>query len=393
MPLPVSGPTSSRMSHAPVRTVMVYLTDACNLRCGYCFVRKGSRRMSPQTAERLVEFLFRRDLAPSEETVQVNFFGGEPFLELERMEQIVRGATRYRPNAGRNFTFSATTNGTLCGPAELSLVRESRMKLMVSLDGGPELTAQDRPFPDGTSPHEIVIRNLGLFLEASPEVTIRATFTPRSHDLVARVKTLLGTGARSLVLSPVLEPTWEGQAEALGTAYQALAEWYLENAGPERVPPLAITNGILHLWHSYQMGGARPVRSCPAGHSLLGIDPDGHVMPCHNFLEQSPEHFGTLEDPGLFSERRRPFVEFDSSRLAGCSSCEAAPTCCGGCRAMALRKKVGMEGTYGSHCLTMRAHHRAAVYLYDSLAERGWLGAMLRQRSAGAASLANPIFR
>jgi len=59
------------------------LTEACNLRCPYCYVPKTGRRMTEETALRAVDFLL--DRAPPPSRLSLSSFGGEPFLAQDRM--------------------------------------------------------------------------------------------------------------------------------------------------------------------------------------------------------------------------------------------------------------------------------------------------------------------
>ena len=366
-----------RLPHAPVRTVMVYLTEDCNLRCSYCFVHKRPRRMSAQTAERVVDFLLRRDLAPTEEAIQVNFFGGEPFLELDRMEQILDGCRRGKPNARRAFQFSATTNGTIWNDRVGRIVSDHRMVLLVSLDGGPSTTAADRPFASGRSPHDLIVSNLGHLKEVAHDLLVRATFTPDGLDLPERVQALMDIGAPAVALFPVQECAWEHALPEVDRAYERLGQWFLEHSTPDSLPPLVVTRKLLLEWHRHLKTGSRPPRPCPVGHSLLGIDPEGQVMPCHRFLDRRQDHLGTLEEPGLRSEARRPYLALGSETLADCSGCPAAGVCGGGCRLVPLQKGHELHQVDPAYCIPMRAHHRAVVALYDELARRGWLRSAL----------------
>src|SRR5690606_15076585 len=149
------------------------------------------------------------------------------------------------------------------------------MILLVSLDGGPAATAADRPFVSGRSPHDLILANLPRLKEAARDLLVRATFTPRGLDLVERVEALLDAGAPAVALFPVQEFPWEGSVDAVEEAYGRLAEWFLAHSSPRSTPPLVVTRKLLLQWQWYLKTGQRPVRPCPVGHSLIGVDPDG----------------------------------------------------------------------------------------------------------------------
>ncbi|MGQ9462849.1 MAG: radical SAM protein [Candidatus Fervidibacter sp.] len=64
----------------------MFLTEACNLRCDYCFVatKKGYKRMSRDVAKRAVDFLMKE--SREEREVTITFFGGEPLPAIPLMK-------------------------------------------------------------------------------------------------------------------------------------------------------------------------------------------------------------------------------------------------------------------------------------------------------------------
>jgi sulfatase maturation enzyme AslB (radical SAM superfamily) len=82
-------PERFRPTCSPVRTLMLLVTYACNLRCTYCFVEKEPRRMPAEVARKAVEWFLAHPVSGSEYRPVVSFFGGEPFLEVERMVSVL----------------------------------------------------------------------------------------------------------------------------------------------------------------------------------------------------------------------------------------------------------------------------------------------------------------
>ena len=167
-------------------------------------------------------------------------------------------------------------------------------------------------------------------------------------------------------------------------AFARLGRWVLGHASEAALPPLEMTRRLLLDWHAHRSGAPRPRRPCQVGHSLLGVDPDGNVMPCHRFLYRPQDWFGTVERPELQTERRRPFVELDSDRMAACRDCEAEPVCGGGCRLVALQQGAGLDEPHPGHCIPMRAHTRMVARVYQALLDRGTLGTVLRSSRQSA---------
>lgn len=351
--------------YVPVRNLMLHVTSSCNLRCSYCFVQKAPKTMSVETARRAVDFVFQRAVTGAEPEVGITFFGGEPFLELDVLGEVVRHARLPRPNIRKRVRFAATTNGTVASSRVEHLVRDADMSLLVSLDGGHE-AASFRPFTSGRSSHAMVVRNLPRLVEWSRDVMVRATFHPGSLDLLGNVRQLFELGAPQVALCPALEGDWRAAEADLQRAYEALGAWYLDEARAGRIPGLAVSNTLLKQMHRGRTSGERPLKPCGVGSSMLGVDPDGNVMPCHRFLHRRDDWLGTVRQPSPTSDRKR-YTTLRSSDMMGCEGCDAREMCGGGCRAVALNAGLGLHDPHPNHCHTMRIHAAVLRSVYDTL--------------------------
>jgi uncharacterized protein len=353
-------------SYAPVSTLMLYLTEDCNLRCTYCFVKKTPRAMSMETARKSVDFYLHREISGNLRHLGLTFFGGEPFMALDTMQEIIRYAGEVGARTGKTVHFAATTNATIATSQVEQIVREAGIHLLVSVDGGEDAMAS-RPYVGGGSPWKAVSRNLARLVAWSPSVVARMTYHPEALDLVANVRRVLELGAPSVSLCPVVESTWRGSEERLDEAYEELGDWFLSEARAKRYLPLYVTWRLLRLVHKSHRGEKRPSRPCPVGTSLIAIDPDGHVMPCHRYLYRPDDWFGTVDVP-RFPAKREKYVRITSRELLGCDGCSAEPVCGGGCRMLVVAERLNLHsGIHPGHCLNTRAHARVAYRIYNTL--------------------------
>lgn len=353
--------------YAPVRHLMLYLTEECNLRCTYCFVQKQPRWMTRETALQTLDYVMQRNVSGHLGELTITFFGGEPFLAVDRMQDVIDYASLARPNTYKHFRFAATTNGTLAGPKVERAIREGQVSLLISLDGGEE-ASKERLTVGGRPSFSKVAQNLARLLSWSPQSTIRMTFTPGGLDLVRRVQQVLELGAPSIALCPVTEAEWTGCEEPLEEAYQELGDWFLSEWTAGRVPPLDITWQLLRTYDRTRFCQSRPTRACPIGDSLLGVDSHGRVMPCHRFLHNPERHLGSVAEAALPLERWE-FVHLGRAEIPDCEPCIARNVCGGGCRAVALQAGYGLTGVHPNHCLLLRAHMRQVERIYQRLTE------------------------
>ncbi len=94
----------------PVMKIDLFLTEACNLRCDYCFVatKKAYRRMSWEVAQAAVDFLMRE--SQDEKYVEIVLFGGEPLLAFPLMKRGVEYAEQKAQELGKKDKSSSTQN-------------------------------------------------------------------------------------------------------------------------------------------------------------------------------------------------------------------------------------------------------------------------------------------
>ena len=63
------------------------LTLQCNLACTYCYINKGQKQMSPETAGLIVDLIFQS--TPPGEKIDIGFFGGGHGIVASRFPDTV----------------------------------------------------------------------------------------------------------------------------------------------------------------------------------------------------------------------------------------------------------------------------------------------------------------
>lgn len=111
------------------RSVMLMTTYECQLRCDYCRVDRGVRRMDARTARRGADLL----LSSRADRLILNFFGGEPLLEWELVTSTALYARERR--GARPLRINLTTNGLLLDDEKLAFLKGVDGYVHLSLDG------------------------------------------------------------------------------------------------------------------------------------------------------------------------------------------------------------------------------------------------------------------
>jgi len=94
------------------KTILLMLTYACNLNCVYCYEKdkRTGKTMAFKTARKVIQEAFIENATVCEE-IEIDFMGGEPLLEFDRIKEI--SEWMWSQNWSKPYILYATTNGTL----------------------------------------------------------------------------------------------------------------------------------------------------------------------------------------------------------------------------------------------------------------------------------------
>ena len=152
-----------------------YVTLACDLRCGYCYMGDFL-----QTAKNTTELMPRRFLAEMIDTLiddgqgldRMTFLGGEPTLHPEITGMINDAAERDISQ------LRMTTNGVSLHNLDLSRMKEGAFDCVsVSIDG---VNAEDNDATRGRGTFKRIIQTLTSYREAQVPLSINYTVTTRN---------------------------------------------------------------------------------------------------------------------------------------------------------------------------------------------------------------------
>ena len=296
-----------------VKICNLILTDACNLNCVYCYERrKSSRRMTFATASQIIEREFAA-VAKSEEfdSLRVEFFGGEPFLEFELMRQIVEWTTSApRPVP---YSFFATTNGTLLTPAIKEWL-DAHIELVnvgLSYDGSPEMQNVNR----SNSAKDI---DLDFFLSRYPGQTIKMTVSKQTLGSFAEGVEFLTERGFQVNPSCACGEDWDDRDyDEFRRQLARLGKFFLER--PE-LKPIDLLN--VPFYRLLEPKTTRPW--CGAGVGFVAYDAEGREFPCHLFAPVV-----LASDKSLSKEEFQRRLKTPDPRCARCLAFNVCPVCVG----------------------------------------------------------------
>lgn len=361
-----------------VKSVCLHVAHDCNLRCGYCFAGTGDfghdrGLMGREVAERAVEFIIAG--SGHRRHCELDFFGGEPLLNMEVVRHTVAYVRRREAETGKIFKLTLTTNAVLLDDDIIDFLGRENISLVLSLDGRPEVHDRMRPNADGSGSHAEVVANARKTVAArgGTNYYLRGTFTAHNLDFAADVLAMADLGFDQLSVEPVVGKDCdyalrEEHLPTLFAEYDALAAEYLARRRAGR--PFEFFHFNLGLDNGPCV--AKRLAGCGAGHEYFAVTPEGDLYPCHQFVGRDDYLIGNVFDGIKKNDLVAKFRQTHALAKAACRECWARFFCSGGCHANAQLFGGDIGEPYALGCELQKKRLECALMIQASLAlERG----------------------
>ena len=197
------------MKSNEVKALCIHICHDCNFRCRYCFADEGayhSKResMSFETAKRAVDFLIEN--SGKRKVLEMDFFGGEPLMNLDVLKKTVYYAKEAGEKAGKKSLFTPTTNALLLNDEVIEFFNEEMENVVLSLDGRKEVHDAIRKSVNGKGTFDLIIDKIKKFisLRGNKSYYVRGTFTAKNLDFSKDVLFIADQGVDSISMEPVV---------------------------------------------------------------------------------------------------------------------------------------------------------------------------------------------
>lgn len=314
-------------------SIELFVAQDCNLKCRYCYGHDGEYSdkgmMTIDTAKESVKFLM--DTSKNKE-VGICFFGGEPLLNFELIKDIAAYAKDLAKEYDKKVSFSITTNATLVDKKISDFIKENKIAVTVSIDGNKEIHDANRYYSKSKGSYDDVIRGIKYLKDNEVNVAARATADPVSMDMLKTVEHLDALGFDSTYISPCINLFEEDKDfEALKGEFDSLIEkfdGYLQAKEYKRIISLKNIYKVLRRVHI----SSKRNRFCGAMISMVAVDKNGEIYPCHRFVASKDYKIGDVRD-GINMDVFHSMAQNQLSLLARekCPDCWAWSLCGGGC--------------------------------------------------------------
>lgn len=253
-----------------LRDITLVLTNECNLNCVYCYeCNKNTGYMNTDTIQRILDEELKKD----DDELNLNLFGGEPFLRFDSIKYIVSYLKASRTH--KRWNVNIITNGTLVHGYIQNWLLQNRdvVHCTLSADGKKEVHDRNR----SNSYNKI---DFSFFKTMCEKPIAKMTVSEYTLlDLADNIIYLNNMGFR-VNCTLAYGTNWnQGMLEILDNQLEKYFEYAIKN-GLQKEDSSLLSFPYKEIYYSKE----KYYKNCDAGVGKNVYDTDGKIYPCHMFL-------------------------------------------------------------------------------------------------------------
>ena len=322
------------------RIKITYMSSRnCNMGCTYCFANEGDFKKTPKFKNMSYElysksFKFMLEKYP-EGIEQVNFFGGEPLLNITQIEKFLSGCITTCEKQNKEVPqFSVSSNITLLTPKVAQILKDYNVQVALSLDGPKEINDLARIYKNQkSSVYNSVVKSIKLMNEYEVEYNIQMVINKNhlknyySGRAIEWIKDLENLKPKTISIVPVTTDVDylkidHDEIEILDKMIRELTQYYIQKLFKKNpyIPCFSLLSPIIDIVNNTVK------QECSAGFSVL-IDTSGKIYPCQMFCDDDDFCLGDIQNDFLNEEKIVEISQIDRSSGDNCQACEAKGVC------------------------------------------------------------------
>ncbi|WMM26569.1 radical SAM protein [Tissierella sp. MB52-C2] len=311
--------------------VTLWITTQCNMKCRYCYEGndKTNKMMSIETADKSIQYIMKHFNELNEDTLIINFHGGEPLLQFDLIKYITEEFKQIFSSSNKRLMFGLTTNGILLDEKiEEYLCENFYYSLSASLDGNKLINDTNRMLKNGRGTYDLVIDKFVSLLKIRQDVRIRMTFnTDTVYNLYESVQHLVEMGFNTIIpVADYFDDRWDKHhIDILCKETEKIFEMFKREK--EKNSNLSISIVDVEI---YKKG------NCGGGITTLNIDPNGDIYPCTYVVEDEEYRIGNI-DTGIDKIKLQKIHSIFNTKNEICNGCSYY-NCCSATRCKLINK-------------------------------------------------------
>ncbi|MBV9229087.1 MAG: radical SAM protein [Chloroflexi bacterium] len=353
-------PSAPKKDAGAMLSAWLHVTNACTLRCSYCYLHKTPEQMTDDTARRAVDAVFRSAIKHQFKYVQLKYAGGEASLQMTSVLATHDYATQLARQRGIGLHAYIMSNGVVLPQRYIEQLKARHIGVMISLDGLGAYHDSQRPFISGKGSFTYVDRTITRLLASGLVPSINVTVSRRNldglpdltryileHNLPFRFSYYRDNECSTHIRDLQFAETQmiEGMHRAFAVIEQHLPRW--------RFIDSLIDKASMYGMHQH---------TCGVGRSYMVIDQHGQVAKCHANIQQVVTTIDEGDPLQAVRDDRNGVQAIAVDDKQGCRSCEWRYWCTGGCPMLTYRI-TGRNDVRSPNCNIYKALFPAALRL------------------------------
>jgi uncharacterized protein len=341
-------------------TAWLHITNACNLRCPYCYVHKTDDAMDRATARETIESLVRSATRNGFRSLRLKYAGGEASLNMAVLLAMHDDAVALC--AGNDLTLSTVvlSNGVAISRRTARELTDRGIAVMISLDGIGAAHDAQRPTLTGAPSFTRVLRSIDTLVAAGTPPHLSITITSRNVAAVAEVVRFAVERGLTFSFNFFRDNACSAQFADLQYEEAAMIDGLRAAFAvvEELLPPWSVLGSVLDRG---QLLEARQ-KACGVGDDYVVVDQRGRIAKCHMDLESTVGDIRTVDPVLAIRSDRLGVQNLLVEDKQGCRDCTWRHWCAGGCT-IATFRATGRFDVRSPNCGIYKAIYPDAVRL------------------------------
>jgi uncharacterized protein len=307
----------------------LHVTNACNLRCHYCYVPKSPERMSEDIALRAVDAIFRSALQDGYGSVRLKYAGGEASLEMRRVLAVHDYAAQQARECQIQLYGLLLSNGVALSRHVIEQLKMRQIAVTISVDGIAASHDVQRPLINGAGSFALVDRSIERLLAQQLVPAISVTITRRNLAGLPELMSYILQRDLPFTLNfyrdneqaqdrEQLLCQEQEMIEALRTAFRIIEQ---------SLPRRSLLGSLLDRTSAQ----GPHTQACGVGQNYLVIDQRGGIARCHAAQQQRVTTIAAMHPLRVIQDSQQGPQHVPVEHKQGCRTCNWRFWCAGGC--------------------------------------------------------------
>jgi len=337
-----------------ISKVILITTNACNLKCRYCYENIGKTKvqnMDPNMAIKIID----KTIKPETKELKLIFFGGEPTLNLP----LIKTCVDHAKSLSISSTFQISTNGVVSKNILDYLLKED-FTIQISTDGIPLVQDLQRPTKSGVKSSIQVKKTIKYLVGKKADFKVRMTVTPLGLNyLTDCVRYFADLGVKYIHIESVSSSGDYNHNDYTILNYKKFAQEFIKVLQLAKRLDLKIIN-------STYMNIIKPSTKFCGGlcGNQIVVNTDGNISVCYevqNYCHPDANllmvgHYDTSNSKlDIKTSKLDNILNVDVNKMKKCQNCFAKFICSGGCPIRNRNLLVGDKSPKNNPCDATRS--------------------------------------